>query len=197
LAKTVAGRFFLPKTIAQNAVQVAKKLLPIREECHATIPAISAYSLLYACRSAGISRVGFRDVLKAYSEAGHKVSKSQLLRIGRGSSLPLPAAKPEDMTKRAVATLQSNPKVLSRLGKANLDQGKYFASLLEAARAAAGASTGLGGFSPRTVAAASVYLSGRKLGPKAITQKDVAESLGIAEYTVREFCGKFRSQEAR
>jgi len=196
LIETVACRFFLPKTVVQNAVQTARRLLPSRGECRATVPAISAYSLLYACRSAGICHVGFRDVLKAYSEAGHKVSKSQLLRIGRGSSLPLPAAKPEEMTKRAVATLQSNPAVLDRIRKANLDQSGYFATLLEGARATAAASTDLGGFSPRTLAAASVYLAGRRLGPRTITQKEAAESLGIAEYTVREFCNRFRSQEA-
>jgi transcription initiation factor TFIIIB Brf1 subunit/transcription initiation factor TFIIB len=198
LIERVAGRFVLPKTIVRNAVQTAKRLLLGRRTYRATMPAISAYSLLHACRSAEITRVGLDDLLEAFSEAGRRVSLSQILRIGRESPLPLPAIRPEELARRAVVKLQSDARIVDQIRKANLDEVGYFASLLEATRKITKKAGELGGFSPRTVAAASVYLAGRQLGQKVITQREAAESLEIAEYTVREFCSRFtRSSEAR
>jgi transcription initiation factor TFIIIB Brf1 subunit/transcription initiation factor TFIIB len=195
LIETVSCRFFLPRGVVQNAIQTAGRLLPNRRMYRVDMPGISAYSLLYACRSAGISHVGFSDLQKAYSETGHSVSRSQLLRIGRESSLPLPAIRAEALVQRAVAKLQSDATVLDRIMKAKLDDGRYFASLLEAARETAEDAVSLGGYSPKTVAAGSVWLAALNLGPKVIGQREAAEALGIAEYTVREFCSKFRKQQ--
>jgi len=195
LIERVSCRFLLPRGIVQNAIQTAGRLLPDSRMYRVAMPAISAYSLLYACRSAGIFHVGFGDLQKAYSETGHTVSRSQLLRIGRESSLPLPAIKAEGLVQRAVARLRSDAAVLDRIKRANLDECRYFASLLEAARETAEDAGGLGGFNPKTLAAGSVWLAALSLGPKVITQREAAEALGIAEYTVREFCSKFRKQQ--
>jgi transcription initiation factor TFIIIB Brf1 subunit/transcription initiation factor TFIIB len=195
LIERVSCRFLLPSGIVQNAIQTARRLLPDRKMYHAAMPGISAYSLLYACRSAGISHVGFSEVQKAYAETGHTVSLSQLLRIGRESSLPLPAMRTEGLVQRAVARLQSDAVVLDRIKMANLDEGRYFASLLEAARRTAEDAGGLGGFNPKTLAAGSVWIAALNLGPKVIRQREAAEALEIAEYTVREFCSKFRKQQ--
>ena len=195
LIERVSCRFSLPRGVVQNAIQTAGRLLPNRRMYRVAMPGISAYSLLYACRSAGISHVDFGDLQKAYSETGHMVSRSQLLRIGRESSLPLPAIRSEGLVQRAVARLQSYSLVLDRVKRANLDEGRYFASLLEAAGKTAEDASGLGGYSPKTVAAGSVWLAALSLGPKVIRQREAAETLGIAEYTVREFCGKFRKQQ--
>jgi transcription initiation factor TFIIIB Brf1 subunit/transcription initiation factor TFIIB len=97
--------------------------------------------------------------------------------------------------QRAVAKLRSDAAVLDRIKRANLDEGRYFASLLEAARETAEDAGGLGGFNPKTVAAGSVWLAALSIGPKVIRQREAAEALGIAEYTVREFCSKFRKQQ--
>jgi transcription initiation factor TFIIIB Brf1 subunit/transcription initiation factor TFIIB len=195
LIERVSGRFFLPKAIVQNAIQIAEKLLPEKKVFRVTMPAISAYSLLHACRSAGIVHVGFGDLLKAYLDAGHRITKSQMLRVGRESSIPLPAVRPEALIVRAVAKLQSEAAITNRLKKACLNEGRFFANLLEVARSKATDLSGLGGFSPRTVAACSVYIAGFRLGPRVMTQREAAEALGIAEYTVRELCGRFRKQE--
>ena len=195
LIERVSCRFLLPKGIVQNAIQTAGRLLPDMRMYRVAMPGISAYSLLYACRSAGISHIGFSDLQKAYSETGHRVSRSQLLRIGRESSLPLPAIRAEGLVQRAVAKLQSDVAVLAQIKRANLDEGRYFASLLEAARRTAEDAGGLGGFSPKTVAAGSIWLAALSIGPKVIRQREAAEALGIAEYTVREFCSKFRKQQ--
>jgi len=195
LIERVSCRFLLPRGIVQNAIQTAARLLPSRRMYRVAMPGISAYSLLYACKSAGISHVGFGELQKAYYETGHRVSRSQLLRIGSESSLPLPAIRTEVLVQRAVAKLQSNPAVLDRIKRANIDEGRYFASLLEAARRTAEETGGLGGFSPKTLAAGSIWLGALSLGPKVIRQSEAAEALGIAEYTVREFCSKFREQQ--
>ncbi len=195
LMERVSCRFSLPRGVVQNAIQTAGRLLPGRRMYRVAMPGISAYSLLYACRSAGITHVGFGDLQKAYFETGHTVSRSQLLRIGRESSLPLPAIRAEGLVQRAVAKLQSDAAVLDQIKRANLDEATYFASLLEAARETAEGACSLGGYSPKTVAAGSVWLAALSLGPKVIRQREAAEALGIAEYTVREFCSKFRKQQ--
>jgi transcription initiation factor TFIIIB Brf1 subunit/transcription initiation factor TFIIB len=195
LTERVASRFLLPKGVVKSAVLTAARLLPGRKVYRATVPAISAYSLLHACRSAGISRIRLSDLLKAYTEAGHCVSKSQLLRIGRESSLPLPAVRPEDLIPHVVAKLQSDAAITRRIKGANLEERWYFAKLLEEARTTVTGARGLGGFSPRTLAAGSVYLACLRVGPKVVRQREVAEAIGIAEYAVREFCSRYRKQE--
>ncbi len=195
LIERVSGRFFLPKAIVQNAIQIAEKLLPEKKIFRVTMPVISAYSLLHACRSAGITHVGFDDLLKAYPEAGHRITKSQMLRVGRESSIPLPAIRPETLVVRAVAKLQSDVTITNRLKKASLNEGRFFAKLLETARTTATDLSSLGGYSPKTVAACSVYIASFRLGPRVMTQRETAEALGIAEYTVRELCCRFRKQE--
>ena len=57
----IASNLELPKSVAQSANLVARRLLPCRKDIGATIPAISAYSLLHACRSAGISHISHKD----------------------------------------------------------------------------------------------------------------------------------------
>jgi len=43
------------------------------------------------------------------------------------------------------------------------------------------------GRSPRTLTAVCIYLASREAGPRVVSQREIAESLGIAEYTIREF----------
>lgn len=198
LITRVANRFFLPKGIIKNAVLTSERLLPYRKLYHVTAPAISAYSLFHSCRSAGISHVGFDELLKAFSEAGHRITTSQLLRIGSESPLPLPAIRPEALVGRVVTRLQSNVAVAERVRKARLNECSYFANLLQGAKAIATELGELGAFSPKTIAACSVYLAGMRIGPKTINQREAAETLGIAEFTVRELCSRFRKRkEAR
>jgi transcription initiation factor TFIIIB Brf1 subunit/transcription initiation factor TFIIB len=198
LIQRVSGRMMLPKGVVENAVTTARKLLPGRKTYGATIPAISAYSLLHACRSAGITRISHREVLKAYTDGGYRVGKAQLLRIGLESSIALPHSSVEELVRGAVRRLQAKEEVVERLREAKLDRPAYFARLFELAKEIAAESSKLGGFSPRTVAAGSVYLAALRMGPKAVRQREAAETLGMAEFTIREFCIRARRQmEAR
>jgi transcription initiation factor TFIIIB Brf1 subunit/transcription initiation factor TFIIB len=195
LTGRVAEKLALPKCIAQSAEITAKRLLLHREAYGATIPSVSAYSLLYACRSAGIAHVSHREVLKAYTDAGYRVGKSELLRLGLESGMPLPHPTVEEFVRAAIGRLQSNEKVAARLSKANLDPKAYFTRLFELAKELARSSEP-NGFSPRTVAAGSVYVASLAISPRRFTQREAGETLGMAEYTVRDFCWRTR-EDAR
>jgi len=187
LTNRVGERLSLPKSVVENANITAGRLLPSRKAYGATIYAISAYSLLHACRSAGIAHVSYREILRAYAEAGRRVGRAQLMRIGLDSPVRLPHADREELVRAVVARLQSNEHVAARLREENLDPKEYFTTLLELAKEVAAGCSDLRGFSPRTVAAGSVYLAARTVSRKTFTQREAGEALGMAEYTVREF----------
>jgi transcription initiation factor TFIIIB Brf1 subunit/transcription initiation factor TFIIB len=198
IIERITERLLLPKSVARNAVILARRLLFVRESCHATLAAVAAYSVLYACRSAGVGRVGYKEILVACSDLGYRVKRSQLLRIGIDSSLPIPASNIEDLLESAVRNLQRNNDVAGRIHKRKLDERTFFVRLFEVSKELAAEHSETGGSSPRTVAASAVYLAGVKISPRTLTQGEAASALGIAEYTVREFCARARRQiEAR
>jgi hypothetical protein len=87
-----------------------------------------------------------------------------------------------------VVALQSNGAVGRKLAKNGAEPGAYFRRLLQASQTVVSAIRAIGeGRNPRTLAACAVYLASREMGPKVVTQNEVAETLGVAEYTVREF----------
>ncbi|MDG6926683.1 MAG: hypothetical protein JRN09_09035 [Nitrososphaerota archaeon] len=53
------------------------------------------------------------------------------------------------------------------------------------------------GFSPRTVAAGSVYEASLAISQRMFSQRKAGETLGMAEYTVRDFCCRRRETEVR
>ena len=188
LTNRIAERLSLPKSIAQSADITARRLLPNREAYGATIPSISAYSLLYACRAAGIAHISHREILQAYTDAGYRVGKSELLRIGLESGMHLPHPTLEDFVRAAIGRLQSSERIAERLRKAEADPKEYFTTLFERAKELVGSAAEPNGFNPRTVAAGSVYLASLAIRPKTFTQREAGEVLGIKEYTVREYC---------
>ena len=194
MTERIAERLELPKSIVQQANVVARRLLPRKETYNATIPAISAYSLLYACRSVAIAHVSHREILAAYTDAGYMVSKSRLMRISLESTMPLPQVSMDELVRAALGRLQSSESVVARLRRLNLDPKTYFTRLFDLAREVAAEARDLAGFSPRTIAAGSVYVASLALSAKTFTQREAGETLGMAEYTVREFCGRTRNR---
>jgi len=193
LTNRVAERLGLPKSVVENANFTARRLLPGRKAYGASIYAISAYSLLHACRSAGIAHISHREILRAYAEAGYRIGRAQLMRIGLDSPVRLPHANREELVRAVVARLQSSERVAARLREEDLDPKEYFTRLLELAKDVAAESSDLKGFNPRTVAAGSVYLASRAVSVKTFTQREAGEALGMAEYTVREFVCRTRN----
>ena len=194
MTERIAETLELPKSIVQQANLVARRLLPRKETYNATIPAISAYSLLYACRSVDVAQVSHMEILAAYTDAGYVVSKSRLMRISLESTMPLPQASMDELMRAVLGRLQSSEGVVARLRRANVDPKMYFTRLFELAKEVAAESRDLAGFSPRTIAAGSVYVASLALSAKTFTQREAGETLGMAEYTIREFCGRTRNR---
>ena len=121
MTERIAERLELPKSVVQQANLVARRLLPRKETYNATIPAISAYSLLYACRSVAIAHVSHREILAAYTDAGYMVSKSRLMRISLESTMPLPQASMDELVRVVLGRLQSSKSVVARLRRANVN----------------------------------------------------------------------------
>jgi transcription initiation factor TFIIIB Brf1 subunit/transcription initiation factor TFIIB len=194
MIRRAADKLSLPVFVRENAVAVSEKLLADRKENEGprrrrnSVPAISAYAILSACRTARMDHVSTKSVLQTYANMGHKVTRSHLLRLGTESQTPLRPADPAALLRTVVGALESNSAVARKLEKNGTEPGQYFRRLLQASQTILGTLRSMEeGRNPRTLAAGSVYLASREAGPKAITQGQAAETLGVAEYTVREF----------
>jgi hypothetical protein len=118
------------------------------------------------------------------------------MRIGLESGMPLPHPSPEDFVRASIGKLQSSEKVAARLRKHDLDPKAYFTRLFELAKAVVSEPSEPNSFSPRTVAAGSVYLASLAMSHKAFTQLEAAETLGMAEYSIRDYCWRTRNERA-
>lgn len=192
IIRMVADRLALPPFVRDNAAALSEKMLADSRTSgkgrRTSIPAISTYAILSACREAGLDHVSSKSVLRAHADMGHKVTRSALLHMGLESKTPFRPADPTTLLRNVMAGLESNEAVLKRLRKEGSEPGPYFRGLLQASQGVLASLNGLrDGRNPRTVAAASVYIASRKMAPRAVMQREVAEVVGVAEYTVREF----------
>jgi transcription initiation factor TFIIIB Brf1 subunit/transcription initiation factor TFIIB len=193
MIERVADKLSLPAFARENAVALSEKMLAASRSGspgrrRTSVPAISAYSILSACRAAGLDHVGSRSVIRAHNDMGHSVTKSALLHLGTESPFPLRPADPAALLRTVLGGLESNEAVLSRLKKRGAEPGPYFRGLLQASQAVLPSLRERGeGRNPRTVAAVSVYLASQAAAPRAVMQREAAEAAGVAEYTVREF----------
>ena len=193
MVRRVAEKLSLPAFATENAVAVSERMLAESRNGRlgsrrTSIPAISAYSILSACRTAGLDHIGSRSVIRAHNDLGHKVTRSALLHLGTESGVPLRPADPAALLRTVMNGLESNESILQKLRKKGTEPGPYFRRLLQASQTVLEAMrTMREGCNPRTIAAGSVYLASRGVEPRAVTQREVAEIAGMAEYTVREF----------
>jgi transcription initiation factor TFIIIB Brf1 subunit/transcription initiation factor TFIIB len=193
MVRRVAEKLSLPALVTESAVAMSEKMLA---DCRSgqlgnhrkSVPAISTYSILTACRAAGLDHIGSGAIMQAHNDMGYKVTKSALFRLGTQSPVPFRPADPTSLLRSVLGGLGSNEDVLQRLRKNGVEPGPYFRRLLQASQTTIAAMRALReGCNPRTIVAGSVYLASREVEPRAVTQRDVAEIAGVAEYTVREF----------
>lgn len=189
----VAERLSLPASVKDNAILLARKVLADRRKegllarKTTTIPTISAYCLVSACRAGGVHRVGVNAVRAAHMELGHRVTKGMLLRLGIGTRVSLGSPDMDGLLAAVIRGLQSSPTVAERLEQHGVEAREYFRSLTELSKVVAKEARGIRAVSPRSLAAGSVYVASRRMPPKLFTQAEAAETIGVAEYTVREF----------
>jgi transcription initiation factor TFIIIB Brf1 subunit/transcription initiation factor TFIIB len=194
LIERICEKLTLPPGVMGQSITVARGLLAIRKERTGyTIAAISAFSIISACRICGISTVGMKEVIAAHGALGHNVKPSTLIRMGFDSPMKANAMRAEEHLGRVATRLGE---ILPRLGA----PPGYQYRLLHLARRALSKldSPVRGGHSPSALAATSFYaaeivIAERESRKKLFTQKEVANCVKVAEYTIREqFCELFR-----
>ncbi len=189
----VAERLSLPASVKDNAILLARRVLADRrkagllERKTTTIPTVSVYCLVSACRAGGVHRVGVNKIRETHVELGHRVTRGMLLRLGIGTSVSLGTPDIDGLLATVVKGLKSSPTVAERLEQHGVEAREYFKSLMELSKVVAKEARGIRAVSPRSLAAGSVYVASRRMPPKLFTQAEAAETLGVAEYTVREF----------
>ena len=196
MIRRVADRLAIPPFVRENAMALSRKILDASPQNGGSergrrkkVGATCAYALLAACREAGLAHVNSRTVLQAFADMGHSVSKSNLFQLGLESPVALRPADPSALLRSVLGGLESNETVVKRLKRRGAEPGPYFRRLSQASQTVLGAlRTAAEGRNPRTVAAASVYLASLGVAPRAVMQREVAEIVGVAEYTVRDFC---------
>ena len=128
--------------------------------------------------------------MQSFNDLGQRVTTSSHLHIGMDSEVTVRPSDPAALLRTVLNGLETNEAVLKRLKKEGLEPGPYFRGLLQVSQTVLAAMDGMkDGRNPRTVAAGSVYIASRKMAPRAVMQREVAETVGVTEYTIREFCG--------
>ncbi|MDG6900889.1 MAG: hypothetical protein JRM80_02895 [Nitrososphaerota archaeon] len=205
LIERVAEKLELPKVVMAQAVVIAKTLLgPKKARTEISTAAVSAYSIVTACRIMGVNCANLREVVEAHSLLGRRVKASSLIRLSLNSPFKTSPARAEDYVGRIVGRLGSMAGPARSIRAAGLEPVEFFADLRGAALRVLCVigEAERGGHSPCSLAATAVYaaecdLARRGTRRRLLTQREIAESGGVAEYTVRElYGGLFRQASA-
>jgi transcription initiation factor TFIIIB Brf1 subunit/transcription initiation factor TFIIB len=196
LIERVCEKLYLPNAVMGQAIVISMKILS-NQETGINTAAISAYSVMAACKIEGISKVGLKEIVDAHKSLGRRVKVSSLVRLYLESPVKQRPRNASEYIKPIIARVLQIEKV---------EKGilTYFSSKVDYMRNLYSEATeliekakmiGTGGHNPRALAAASVYgaeylLSRREKRKKVITQKDIALSSGMTEYTIREQFGE-------
>ena len=194
LIERICEKLSLPPGVMAQSISVAKGLLVIRKERTGyTIAAISAFSIISACRICVVPSVGVREVVAAHKALGHNVRPSTLIKMGFDSPVKVGAMRAEEYLGRVATRLSE------ALAKPGVPPGYQYKLLHLARRALTMLDSSVrGGHSPCALAATSFYaaeivVSESESRKRFFTQREVATCVGAAEYTVREqFCELFR-----
>jgi transcription initiation factor TFIIIB Brf1 subunit/transcription initiation factor TFIIB len=192
----VAERLFLPKLVREEASAIARKILASKQgRRRITLAAVSAYSLVAACRVEGIASVSVREIISAHADLGRRVNSSSFIQIALESPIKILPRSPEDYLPRVLARLSADRGLARRLTSEGVSQTSYFSALRETAkRLLLGVrAEELCGRRPCSLAAAAIYSAEQAMAAsgsrrKRLTQRLLAECGDAAEYTIREQC---------
>jgi len=194
LMARICEKLSLPNGIIGQSAKVAKELLEIRKEREGfSIAAISAFSIISACKIYGVTSVGLREVVEAHMDLGYRVKPSAIVRLSFDSSSYRGPRRAEEYLGRVAAHLAE---MLPALGAPPGYEQRLLSVGAEALRMLD--SSERGGHNPCGLAATAIYaaevMACRSEGRKRyFSQKEAAACVNVAEYTVREqFCELFR-----
>ena len=198
MIERVVEKLQLPRVVMAQAVTIAKTILgPKSSRVGVSTAAISAYSIVAACRILGVNGANVREVVEAHRLLGRRVKVSSLIQLSLNSPFKTRPMRAEDYVARIVGRLQLLAGPAGALKSSRLDADVYFSLLRRRSMEALGSVSedDRGGHSPCSLAATGVYAAECRLARegdrrKVLTQKEIAESGGVAEYTVRELFGR-------
>ncbi len=197
MIERVCEKLSTPKIIVSQSMVIANKVFGLRKRNEITVAAISAYSIITACKIEGITSVGVKEVVEAHRALGRRVKATSLIQISLDSPIKTRARRAEDYLTRVIAHLSSNSGLRRRIEEQRMSETVYYNKLYQVAREALGIveREAMGGHSPCGLAASAVYAAEVALAQldsriRLLSQRDVAECIGVAEYTVREQYGE-------
>lgn len=197
MIERVCEKLSTPKIVVSQSMVIANKVFELRKRNEITVAAISAYSIITACKIEGITSVGVKEVVEAHRALGRRVKATALIQISLDSPIKTRARRAEDYLTRVIAHLSSNSGLRRKLEEHMMSETVYYNKLYEVAREALGIveREAMGGHSPCGLAASAVYAAEVALAQsdsriRFLSQREVAECIGVAEYTVREQYGE-------
>jgi transcription initiation factor TFIIIB Brf1 subunit/transcription initiation factor TFIIB len=193
MIRRVSEKLFLPDFVVQQAAAVARKVLGTKHhDRRVTIAAVSAYSLIAACKIEAVTSVSVREIVDAHTALGRRVRASSIIQLSLESPIKTAARRPEDYVSRILAKLSLNQRVGQTLIREGISQTVFLNSLRTTAMevlAKVDRSMTIGrrpcALAASAVYAAEVVLARRGSRKRWITQRDLAECGDSAEYTIR------------
>src|SRR5712692_4929767 len=193
MIRRVCEKLYLPHIVVQQAASVARKVLATNHhERRVTIAAVSAYSLIVACKIEAATSVSVREIVDAHTALGRRVKASSIIQLSLESPIKTVARRPEEYVSKILAKLSLNQRIGQTLIREGLPQTVFLNSLRSTALEVLaeiddGATAGR---RPCALAASAVYaaevvLARRESRKRRITQRDLAECGDSAEYTIR------------
>jgi len=198
MIERVCEKLSLPRIVVGQAAVMANKLFAVkRERNDITTAAVSAYSIICACKIEGVTSVGVREIVDAHRLMGRRVKTSALIQLSLNSQTNAGARRAEEYVGRVIARLSSCSSLCSDLEGRGIKAASYFSRLRKAAGEVLAAvdQPSRGGHSPCTLAATAVYAAEISLArsesrKRLLSQRDIAVCVNVAEYTVREQYGE-------
>ncbi len=198
MIQRVCEKLGLPSIVVCHSMVIARKVLELKKTRNEiTAAAISAYSVISACKIESVTSVGVKEVISAHIALGHRLKASSLIQISLDSPVRLPARRPEDYLARVLVRLSSNPRVKSKIREEGINERIYSGRLYDTAKLVLRmvGEEMRGGHSPCALAATATYAAEVALAdldsrPKLLSQRDVALCVDVEEYTIREQYGE-------
>ena len=196
LIERVGEKLTLPTPVQLEAAAMASRVLAtVRSSRRITVAAASAYSLMAACRVAGVVAVSPREIIGAHLALGRRVSSSAVIQLALESPIRTFARGAEEYILRVLARLSTNPRLLERLAREEVPVATYLGALRDCGSELLRLAdrTEMSGKRPCALAASALYSAEAVLSicegrGKRVTQRELAESGDTSEYTVREQC---------
>ena len=197
LIERVGEKLFVPRRVLVEAASMAKEVLAATRlsKRRVTVATVSAHALISACRAEGVTAVGVREIMDAHLALGKRVTSSSFFQLSLESPVRTFARAPRDYISRVRGRLTMSRWVSGDLARGGVTVERYFGALRRLAMELIELAepTAMSGKKPCAVAASALYsaeavMAALEHRKRRVTQRQLAESAGASEYTVREQC---------